>query len=416
MRAYRFDSTQIALTRVAAAACLLGACAPRGRPPELVALEKLRSDPTLADPDVKAFDLLAAADDLLVRASAEWQRNPEHARRDALMGQIKMKTALAILQVRRAQQRIAELDGELAIAQDEAARLEEQLAIAQEEVALLEQFRRLKVAAAEERKAFSAQVESTKKQAASDRQRFADQLAAQTRRADALDGLRKAELAIRTADTVDAAHFAKAKYEAASTVLREAHKELDAGHWDAVVDRSQLAAREAEAASAAARPQYESAAAALSDRARDRALEVDATALPGIRTRLDRINDLQCLVLALGDLFEEGKAVLAPKSGAVLTAIHDLLVKYPTYAVHVTGYSDARGTSADQLASSLARANAVYWSLVTRGIDPRRMTVDGKGAADPIDDGSGGLSARSKDARVELSILYHVGPQVQRAP
>ncbi|HXT97296.1 MAG TPA: OmpA family protein, partial [Polyangia bacterium] len=47
-------------------------------------------------------------------------------------------------------------------------------------------------------------------------------------------------------------------------------------------------------------------------------------------------------------------------------------------------------------ALSLARANAVYWALVGRGIDPKRMSVDGKGA-----------SGANADPRVELVILYH---------
>jgi len=44
---------------------------------------------------------------------------------------------------------------------------------------------------------------------------------------------------------------------------------------------------------------------------------------------------------------------------------------------------------------------------VSRGIDPKRMTIDGKGAADPIADNAT-PAGRARNARVELSILYHI--------
>src|SRR5579872_135672 len=160
-------------------------CVPRPRPTELTALEKLRSDPTLMDGDRRAFDLLAAADDLLIQAKAAWERRDLYAaRRDALMGQIKMKTALAILQSERAQVRIAQLDDQLAVVNDEEARLSEQLAIVSEDVGLLKQLRSTKAAAEEERKSLTDQVATAKKQALTERQKLADQLLSQQRRSE----------------------------------------------------------------------------------------------------------------------------------------------------------------------------------------------------------------------------------------
>ena len=97
-----------------------------------------------------------------------------------------------------------------------------------------------------ERRSLSEQIDSTKKQAVSERQRMADQLAAEKRRAEALDGIRHAELAIQTAETVDAPRYAKAKYTAATTMLQQAHKEFDAGHWDEALARTTLALAEAQ--------------------------------------------------------------------------------------------------------------------------------------------------------------------------
>lgn len=358
-------------------------------------MEKLRADPTLTDSDRQAFDLLAAADDLLVRAAAKWEhRDAEGARRDALMGQIKLKTAVAILQADRARARIAELDADLEVARDEDARLDDQLATVKEEVVLLQRLSSMKTSSATERKAFAEQFETAKKQAVTERQRMAEQLAAERHRAEALDGIRRAELAIRTAETMDAARYAKAKYLAATNMLQEAHKEFDAGRWDEALTRTTLALTEAEGGIKLARPLYEAAAATVNERARDRALEADATAVSGVKTRLEREGDLQRLVLLLSELFSDKQSVLLPEGAKVLDAVKDLLAKYPTYPIQVTGFAEGQGTPADLAALSLARANAVYWALVTRGIDPKRMHVDGQ---------------PTNSQRIELSVLYHIG-------
>jgi outer membrane protein OmpA-like peptidoglycan-associated protein len=395
----------------------LAGCAAHARPDELVAFEKLRTDPNLSDADRRAFDLLAAADDLLVRVEGEWQRNDTvEVRRDALMGQIKVKTALAILESEHQKQRIANLDAALGLARDEQARLDDELETAREEVALLERFRTTKQSADEERRSFSAEIEKAKKQAAAEHQRLADQLATEKLRAQALEGLRVAELAVRTAETVDAPRFAKAKYAAATAMLQNAHKAFDAGRWDEVVERTASCRTEAEAGTNLARPQYEKANESINARARDRALESDASALPGVTTRLERDGDLQRLVLAPGDLFADGQAATLPSGAKILDAVDGLLATYPTYSVQIQGFADDAAKPADRGALALARANAVFWALVSRGIDARRLRVDTTAAAKPPAAGAAASAAaatpaepRSRRARVELAILYHIG-------
>ena len=382
-------------------------CASSPKPKEIVALEDLRSNPTLSDPDRQAFDLLAAADGLLVLASREWEgRNPVAARRDALMGQIKMKTALALLEAERTRARVAQLDEELAISRDEEERLDAQLATAQEETELLERLQKMKLASAAQKKELSEAVDSAKKQAATERQRLTEQLAADKRKAEALSAIRVVELTLKIAETVDAPHYARAKYVAATGMLQDAHKEFDAGHWDESAARSTLAKAEAEGGIAVARPQYEKAAQAMSDRARDRELEADATSIDGVQTRLEREQDLQRLVLVFHGLFSDKQAALRPEGAKIVGAVKDLLSKYPTYPLQLTGFTEGAGKPDELVARSLARANAVFWALVGQGIDPKRMSVDGKGATRPVTDGSGGAHA-AEDARVELSILYH---------
>ncbi len=374
----------------------LAGCTTPPRLKEIVALEKLRTDPALSDTDRKAFDLLAAADQLLISSLAEWEhRNLYEARRDALMGQIKLKTALAILQAEAASRHIAQLESELAIAQDEQSRLDEQLASAREEVDLLQRWGTVKASIAKEREAISGE-----------RKKLTDQLADERRRADALDGLRRAELALKTADTVEAGHFAKPKYDAAVGMLQAAHTEFDAGHWTDALARTKIAEAEARASLDEARPAYEKAARAMSAEARDRALERDATAVAGASVRLTRDGDLQRLTLVLHGLFGDRKATLSADGGRSLDAVKDLLAKYPTYPLQLVGYTDDQGKPEDLTALSLARANAVYWALVSRGIDPKRISVDGKGGANPLADNAT-ASGREANTRIELSVLYH---------
>ena len=387
----------------------LAGCAPHARPQELVAFEKLRTDPMLSDDDRRAFDLLAAADDLLVRVEGEWERHDVvGVHRDALMGQIKVKTALAILDAQRQRARIANLDTALSLAGDEQARLDDELETAREEVALLERFRSAKQSAEQERRSFSAELEKTKKQAAIDRQSLADQLAAEKLRAKALEGLRSAELALRAAETVDAPRFAKAKYVAANVMLQNAHKAWDAGRWDEVAERSTSCRTEAEAAASLARPEYEKATESLNLRARDRALEAEATALPDVTTRLERDGDLQRLALAPRDLFPDGQGVLLAKGAKVLDAIDGLLAKYPSYSVQIAGFADDAAKPTDRGTLALARANAVFWALVSRGLDARRLRVDTAAVASSASAQAPSTDAIVRHARVELVILYHI--------
>ncbi|HVV50818.1 MAG TPA: OmpA family protein, partial [Polyangia bacterium] len=253
-----------------------------------------------------------------------------------------------------------------------------------------------------EKKALSEREDVVKKQAATERQKAAAEAANEKRKAEAQHGIRVLELTLKIAETVDAPHYAKAAYTAATGMLQDAHKELDAGHWDESLARATLAQAEAEKGIAEARPLYEKATQAISNRARDRELEADATGIAGIETRLEREGDLQRLVLVFHGLFADRQAQLRPEQAKVVDAVKELLNKYPTYPLQLTGYApSAAGTAAAKddaaPALSLARANALYWALVGRGIDPKRMNVDGKPS------GAGG------DSRVELAILYHHG-------
>jgi len=386
----------------------LGGCGARTLPPEIVSLQALRTDPSLTGPQKDAFYLLAEADDLLVRARGEWDHHSdERARRDALMGQIKMKTALAILEAERSKAKLVTLAIETSAAESEDHEADQALAAVREEHDMQARLASVSAKIADERQSLSRQVESDRKQAANENQKLIDQLADEKRHVEALDALRAAELDLKTADTVLAAQYANVKYAAATKMLQDAHQQFDAANWDQTIARATTARAEAVSALDTARPLYEQAEQVKFTRIRDRALEAAASAITGITTRFERQKDLQKLVLVLPHTFVDHEALLAPEGAKALDAVKELLTAFPTYAVQISGFTDDAGKPAELAASSKARANAVYWALVGRGIDPRRMSIDSPGGAGQVAD-SGTVAGRAPSVRTEIAILYHV--------
>ena len=329
----------------------------------------------------------------------------EGARRDAVMGQIKLKTAVAILQAERARARIVALDAELVVAREEEARLDEQLAAAKRRWAPASSCRDegvtgggTKSARGEIRDSQEASRHGAAKAGRADGGREASRRGA---RRHSTDGARDSNRGDRGSATLREGKVRGGHEHAARGPqgIRRGSVGRDPGQNDPRADGGGRGDQ-------AARPRYEAATAALNDRARDRALEADATAVVGVRTRLERDGDLQRLVLPLPQLFARKQSVLLPEGAKVVDAVKDLLTKYPTYPVQVTGFTDGPGAAPDRAALSLARANAVYWALVTRGIDPKRLSVDGKVRGDADDNSS---TSAVMGSRVELSILYHIG-------
>ena len=111
-------------------------------------------------------------------------------------------------------------------------------------------------------------------------------------------------------------------------------------------------------------------------------------------------------MLAVPDLFAKKQTTLAPGHDNVLDGLAPLVNKYPTYPVQVIGHTDNRGKSAELVAISAARAQAVYSALVARGVEARRLMPSGVGSDEPIEDNHS-ASGRAKNNRIEIVFLYH---------
>lgn len=82
--------------------------------------------------------------------------------------------------------------------------------------------------------------------------------------------------------------------------------------------------------------------------------------------------------------FDFNKSTLRKESNAELQKVIDLLKKYPTIKIEISGYTDNKGTQAYNLKLSTARAKSVVTYLKAHGIAATRMISKGYGADNPV--------------------------------
>jgi outer membrane protein OmpA-like peptidoglycan-associated protein len=368
------------------AAAAFNGCATPPKPRELEAFEGLRKNPTVGDAAKKSPDLVATADRLATKAGEEWQSNDlEESRRDALMAQIKLKTALAISEQDQLKARVQLLSSQQADAEEELTGASKDLASAREALELRQKLGEAQRTAAADRQRLSQEMSAEQQNAQAEKQKLTMQLATEQK-------LAAARLALRTADTVEANRYAQPAYSAAGDLVGA---QLSA----------EVARQHAERAADLAKPAYELAEQNTQNRARDEALQRDATAIPGVAVRIERLGDSQRLVISAQDLFSKKETSLSTGHETLLDALASLINKYPTYPIHILGRTDTRGKPGEVLALSQARAQSVSMALAARSVDPRRMTVS---AADPPTPAASSTPPpRAKSNRVEIVFLYH---------
>ena len=371
-------------------------CATPPRPRELDAYDALKKDPNLKAASKRSPDLVSTSDRLGAKATDEWQSNDlEESRRDALMAQIKLKTALSLAEQDRLKAKIEKLSGDQAAAEEELASVSKDLESETEKVALLQKYLEARKTADADKARLSAQMNSEQQE----QQRLSQQLATEQK-------IAAAQLSIHTAETVDAPKYASAEYRAATDMLAKAQEELKSSAFAPAQASAEVAKKNADQAAELAKPKYEQAEAASQNKARDVALSNDASGIAGVTVRLERRGDLQRLVLAVPDLFTKKQTSLAPGHDGVLDGLAQLVNKYPTYPVQVVGHTDNRGKSDALVAISAARAQAVYSALVSRGVEAKRLMPSGVGSDEPIEDNHS-AAGRAKNNRIEIVFLYH---------
>jgi outer membrane protein OmpA-like peptidoglycan-associated protein len=365
-------------------------CATPPKPRELDALEKLRKDPQMPAARKKAPDLCKKADTAFGTATEKWQSNDlDESVNHALLGQIYYHHAIALADQDKSNARIADAEDTLATVSDEQEKVQKELDDTNEKIGLLQK----QVQKTEELKALEAQMAADKK--ASD-----EKLVTAEKVADA-------ELALKTAETVNAAKYAPEVYKQAKEILAKAQAEMQAGQMQQAQTSASIAIKTAENATAAAKPRYAADSQVEENRKKADALFAEAARLPGVTARTDTRGALHRVVISIPAdlLFVKRQTVIAPGKGFVLDSVAELIKKkeYQDFPVQIIGHTDSRGAAQSALlAMSGARAQSVFNALITRGVDARRLMASGQGGAEPIADGRN----RASNFRVEVVFLY----------
>jgi outer membrane protein OmpA-like peptidoglycan-associated protein len=108
-------------------------------------------------------------------------------------------------------------------------------------------------------------------------------------------------------------------------------------------------------------------------------------------------------VILEGVTFASGSASLTRESERILEGAFAALAANPAAKVEIAGYTDNVGNVRSNERLSLRRADAVRAWLVKKGIGMQRMTIAGKGPADPL---ASNITAqgRAKNRRIEFHV------------
>ena len=104
--------------------------------------------------------------------------------------------------------------------------------------------------------------------------------------------------------------------------------------------------------------------------------------------------------------FDTGKYVLKPALLPVLDSVAHALSEHPELRAKSVGYTDSTGSASLNQTLSVNRARAVTDYLSQRGVAPTRLSLEGRGSANPIGDNNT-TAGRALNRRVEL-YLYAV--------
>ncbi len=100
--------------------------------------------------------------------------------------------------------------------------------------------------------------------------------------------------------------------------------------------------------------------------------------------------------------FDSGSAVISPSSAAILSQISATAATCPG-RLRIEGHTDSTGAARDNLALSLARAEAVRAALIDRGLSGERLLANGYGAGRPLDTNAT-AEGRARNRRIEIRV------------
>lgn len=112
--------------------------------------------------------------------------------------------------------------------------------------------------------------------------------------------------------------------------------------------------------------------------------------------------DVEAILRARTIRFDEASSVLDPVSNTLLDEVAGALRPCVGSIIAVIGHTDSGGDPGANLALSRARADAVRWALIGRGIPADGLRASGRGADEPLH----GLDpADPANRRIEFSVI-----------
>ena len=103
--------------------------------------------------------------------------------------------------------------------------------------------------------------------------------------------------------------------------------------------------------------------------------------------------------------FASDSAQLNPKLHPALNELATSLMQNPTETVQIVGYTDSTGGDAVNQPLSQNRAQSVESYLVSRGVQPQRISTQGMGAQNPVASNET-AEGRAQNRRVEIFVAY----------
>ena len=107
--------------------------------------------------------------------------------------------------------------------------------------------------------------------------------------------------------------------------------------------------------------------------------------------------------------FDSGHAEIKSNLAPILTRFAETLKANPATTVRVVGHTDSTGSDAINNPLSVNRAASVRTYLSHHGVEPSRISIDGRGSQEPIADNAS-ESGRARNRRVEIFVAESAAP------
>ena len=134
--------------------------------------------------------------------------------------------------------------------------------------------------------------------------------------------------------------------------------------------------------------------------AQKKAAMEQATAGTGVAVTQTTDNQLK-LNIPSDISFDTGRANIKPNLQPILDQFAQGLSSQPNTEIRIIGHTDSTGSDAINNPLSINRAASARDYLASRGVDSRRIQIDGRGSHEPIADNNS-EAGRSKNRRIEI--------------